>query len=26
MLSCAVLDTAGDDVHLIDFPDPRRDE
>jgi putative phosphoesterase len=25
-LSCAVLDTASDEVAVIDFPDPRRDE
>ena len=25
-LSCAVLDTASEDVRIIDFPDPRRDE
>jgi len=25
-LSCAVLDTAGDEVRIIDFPDPRRDD
>jgi putative phosphoesterase len=25
LLSCAVLDTASDEVAIIDFPDPRRD-
>ena len=25
-LSCAVLDTGSEDVRIIDFPDPRRDE
>jgi hypothetical protein len=25
-LSCAVLDTASEDVRIIDFPDPRRDD
>lgn len=25
-LSCAVLDTASEEVRIIDFPDPRRDE
>ena len=24
-LSCAVLDTASEEVRVIDFPDPRRD-